>query len=240
MSDAVEQALRHWQQAGRRGRDGGFAPAEPTIAISRQAGARGPEIARAAGQRLGWPVYDRELLELIASEMGLRTQLVESVDERVSGWLERCLELFRDEPLIGEEDYVGQLVRVLFSLAAHGGCVIVGRGSAQVLPAESTLRVRLIGPQASRIAALEERFDLTAEEARRWVEETDRRRSRFVREQFHRDPDDAALYDLVLNTCRLSVSDCADLIVATLKRLQPRMTGLKVRPAAEAGLAVAG
>src|SRR5262249_33011581 len=104
MSEAVEQALRHWQQASRRAIDGGFAPAEPTIAISRQAGTRGPDIARAVGQRLGWPVYDRELLELIASELGLRTQLVESVDERVSGWIERCLQLFRDEPPIGEED----------------------------------------------------------------------------------------------------------------------------------------
>jgi len=33
-----------------------------TIAISRQAGSSGADIARAVGARLGWPVYDHELL----------------------------------------------------------------------------------------------------------------------------------------------------------------------------------
>jgi cytidylate kinase len=195
-------------------------PSEPTITISRQAGANASAIARAVGQRRGWPVYDRELLELIASEMGLRTRLVESVDERVRGWLERCLQVFREKPPISTDEYVSRLVWVLGSLAAHGGCVIVGRGAAQVLPAETTLRVRLVGPQGRRVASLRERFDLSEHEARRWVEETDQRRSRFVREQFHRDPDDPVQYDLILNSSRLSVADCADLIVSALMHFE--------------------
>jgi hypothetical protein len=219
MSEAVERALRHWQARGTNADpEVATGPAAPTIAISRQAGARGPDIARAVGERLGWPVYDRELLELIASELGLRTRLVESVDERVSGWLQRSLQGFRDQPSIGPDDFAGYLVRVLGSLAVHGGCVILGRGAAQLLPEVSTLRVRLVGPQARRVASLQERFDLSAEQARRWIEETDRRRSRFVREQFHRDVDDPTQYDLILNSSRLSVRDCADLIVAALKQ----------------------
>ncbi len=35
----------------------------PMIAVSRQVGARGATVARAVGARLGWPVYDHELLD---------------------------------------------------------------------------------------------------------------------------------------------------------------------------------
>ena len=34
------------------------------------------------GRRLQWPVYDHALLEQIAKDLGVRTNLVESVDER--------------------------------------------------------------------------------------------------------------------------------------------------------------
>jgi cytidylate kinase len=240
MSKAVEQAVRHWAARGKQKAGEPFGPSEPTIAISRQAGANGPAIARVVGQRLGWPVYDRELIELIASEMGLRCRLVEGVDERVGGWLDRCcMQFFCEEPPISEDDYVKQLVPVLFGLAAHGGCVIVGRGAAQVLPEETTLRVRLVGPEARRVAWLQERFDLTAEQATRWVEETDRRRDRFVREQFGKDPGDPALYDLVLNSSRLSVPDCAALIVAALERVKERMTQKAHHPPREVPEALA-
>src|SRR6516164_7894312 len=59
-----------------------------TIAISRQAGASGGEVARAIGNRLGWPVYDQELVKRIAQEKGVKEQLLATLDERYVGWLE--------------------------------------------------------------------------------------------------------------------------------------------------------
>jgi cytidylate kinase len=222
----VAQAVDHSQARGQDvSHEDTNRPLLPTIATSRQAGANGPNIARAVGKRLGWPVYDRELLEQIALELGLRTQLVESVDERGKSWLEEWLQLFHTQPAINQSEYVRHLVEVLFSLAIHGGCVIVGRAAAQVLPEETTLRVRLVEPEARRVAALQERFDVSAAEARRWLEETDRRRDRFVRDYFHQGPSDPARYDLILNSSRLSEDDCADLIVAALRRLEARMAG---------------
>ena len=44
--------------------------------------ANGTCIAREVGNGVGWHVYDHELLERIAQDMGLRTVLLESVDER--------------------------------------------------------------------------------------------------------------------------------------------------------------
>src|SRR5262249_28050963 len=125
-----------------------------TIAISREAGANGTGIARLVGERLGWPVYDRELLERIAHNMGLHARLVENVDEKQRSWLEESLAGLSSARALSGSRYVRHLVRTVLSLAARGNCVLVGRGAAQVLPAGTTLRVRLVAPLEARITAV--------------------------------------------------------------------------------------
>ncbi len=225
--EAMERAERHWRTRG--GPSPVAAPATSvskrfTIALSRQAGTHGPAIAQAVGERLHWPVYDRELLEHIAGEMGLRTRLLESVDEKRVGWLHECLQSLHSTPGVSASSFVHRLVEMLLSLAAHGECVIVGRGAAQVLPAERTLRVRVVAPLADRIEAVQRERGIARAEAVRWIERTDAERSRFVLDHFHKDPGDPALYDLVLNSARLSTAGCADLIVAALHCRQTTVT----------------
>ena len=48
-------------------------PASVTIAVSREAGSRGNTIGNRAGLKLGWPVYNQELLEYVAQETRLDT-----------------------------------------------------------------------------------------------------------------------------------------------------------------------
>src|SRR3954453_3135316 len=43
-------------------------PSGLTIALSREAGARGGSIARRAGRKLGWQVVDQELLEFLTQD----------------------------------------------------------------------------------------------------------------------------------------------------------------------------
>jgi cytidylate kinase len=223
MAEAMRRAMRHWQSRG-KSEPVLEAPAPTphplTVAINREAGTGGPEVARVVGERLGWAVYDRELVEHIAGEMGLRTELVESVDEKRGNWLAECLQGFLSQPGVSEARYVQNLVQTLFSLAAHGECVIVGRGAAHVLPEETTLRVRLIGPLEKRIEAVQKERSLSHEEAARWVENTDRERRNFARAHFQKDPDDPEYYDLVLNSSRLGVEGCVELILAALQRLR--------------------
>jgi cytidylate kinase len=234
LAEAMERTRRRWLAQTRAETDTlpPLAPAPPafTIAISREAGASGPTIARAVGEKLGWPVYDRELLQQIAEEMGLRTSLLKSVDEKRKGWFQGCLDKIFSVPTVNESQYFRHLTETLLSLAAHGECVIVGRGAAQLLPAATTLRVRLVGPVAERTEAIMGRFDLSRDEAARWIEKTDAERNRFVRDHVHKDPSDARLYDLVLNSQRFSVAECADLIIEALHRLQAHASARPPKP----------
>ena len=148
----VAGAQRHWQT--RRREAAGSSATAFTIAIARDTGAPATAVAREVGRRLGWQVYDHELLERIAEEHGLRVSLLESLDERRQSWLVECLEGFAQKAHVGESGYVRHLTQTILSLGAHGCCVIVGRGAAHLLPPETTLRVRLVQSLEDRVAAI--------------------------------------------------------------------------------------
>lgn len=230
---ALSGYLQHWKERGEaRARQ-----AKPTftIAISRQSGARGTTTARALGERLGWAVYDRELVEQIAQDMKLQASLLEEVDEKKVGWLQEFMESFSSAPVANNFAYVHRLVKTIASLVAHGDCVLVGRGVAHILPVETTLRVRLVAPVAWRVAAMSRKLGVSEEEAAVKVAAIDRQRIQFVREYFNKDTTDPSLYDLVLNTERFSVEQCVDLIVEALHRLQAAVAGKVPEPAALPG-----
>jgi cytidylate kinase len=168
-------------------------------------------------------VYDNELLELIAGNMRVRTSLLESVDERRKNWLEERVEAFAAVPHVSSNAYVRHLVETILSLGEHGECIIVGRGAPVLLPARSTLRVRLVAAWDDRVNVICRELGLSRADAARKVKAMDRERFAFVKEYFHRDPTDPLNYDLVLNTSRLSYDDSADVIVAAAQRLQARM-----------------
>jgi cytidylate kinase len=225
---ALERAQRHWDDRRREAAASPAAVPPPlTIALSRQAGTPGTSVAREVGARLGWPVYDHELLQRIAQEMGLRVRLLESVDERRQSWLRECIEAFASAPVPGEyvseSAFVRQLTETVLSLGTHGECVIVGRGAAQLLAPQITLRVRLVGMLADRVAAVSRRFGLSPKEAERRVQEIERERLHFVRAHFHKDPVEPANYDLILNSSRWSVAECAELVIQAARALQVRM-----------------
>jgi cytidylate kinase len=218
-SDSVVAALAHLHQYTEKRTEPKQVP-PITIAISRQAGSRGADIARAVGARLGWPVYDHELLSRIAAEKGLNERLLHSFDERCPHWLQDILDGFSTEYRPTEHTYLKQLVKLVASLGEVGHCVIVGRGAGHVLPAETTLRVRVVAPRAMRVAKTEKWLGVQRAEAERWVDRTDAERTRFIVEHFNKNPDDALLYDVILNSGRYSLEECTDLIVQAAKYLE--------------------
>jgi cytidylate kinase len=220
-------------------REGGPKPPPPpafTIALSREVGARGTTVAREMGERLGWPVYDNEIMERLACEMKLHPRRLEGLDEKHGNLLTEFVESFSTAPGVSEDAYVRRLIRTLLALGAQGSCIIVGRGAAQLLSPETTLRVRLVADRDDRIGVMSQRLGVPRPEAARYVEKKDRERDLFVKHHLHKDAADPRLYDLVLNSTRFSVGECADIILEALRRLQgraaasPPLTSREARP----------
>jgi len=219
LTQGLLRAHEHWNASHtgelQSGAESGF-----TIALSRQCGTYGAAIAREVGNRLGWPVYDSELLQHIADDLKVHSTLLESVDERQENWLCDCLEGFFTTPKVSSAAYFRRLIETLMSLASHGNCIVVGRGATQALPRAKTLRVRVIAPMEHRIEAVARERNISRKEAAARVELVDRERNRFVSSHFGSEPTDPANYDLVLNAARLSTVECADLILAALNCLR--------------------
>jgi len=143
----------------------------------------------------------------------LSERLLEKLDERCTGWLEEILAGFSSESSPSDWTYMKQLLEVLASLGEVGHCVIVGRGAGHVLPAETTLRVRVVSPRIVRVLKTEKWLGVSKAEAERWVDQTDVDRARFVKTHFNKDPNDPLNYDLVLNSGHCGIDDCVELIV---------------------------
>ncbi len=227
LAEALKRARRHWQREIAQEPWPELPPSAPppvfTIALSREAGTHAEQVAARLAERLGWTVYDRQIIEHIAREADVRAELIESLDERPANWLREVVEGFFQIDAPETEEYVEYLVKTLTSLAAHGECVILGRGAAMLLPPERTVSVRLVAPMNYRVAAVQERKGCSADEAREWIEKTDRERREFVRDFFHKDPVQAENYTMVLNVARQTIDDCVELIVAALERLKQRV-----------------
>ena len=217
-AEVLEHVLGYRSEEERKRRD----PAAPalehfTITLARQAGTPAAEVAHAVGERLGWPVYDRELTTRIAQELDLPTAIIERMDEKPQSWLVECLEAFSSRRPPSEGRYFRCLLRIVQSLGKQGGCVIVGRGAGFILPSRSTLRVHLVGNPDDCIASLGRQLHLDRAAAARKGEQLNRERSRFLHDHFLVNPAKARNYDLVLNTSQWSVDSCANFIVGALQ-----------------------
>ncbi len=199
-------------------------PAALTVALSREAGARGSTIARRAGRKLGWQVYDQELLEYMAQDAAVCQGMVDALQPEASAWIEARLDyLLRDES--ARQPSVVNMARVILTLGAQGGVVLIGRGAGCILPRESTLHVRIVADLQDRIAYMAQWLRLTAEEAAERVRLRDERRADFVATHFHRQPNDVYQYDLLLNSGQLGEEVCAELIARATVARNERMLG---------------
>jgi cytidylate kinase len=187
-------------------------PASLTVAVSREAGSRGGTISRRLGRKLGWQVYNQELLEYIAQEGAFREGMADDLPPVAAAWAaERLQELLRGGRL-SDHPSVLALARVVLLLGAQGKVVLLGRGAGSLLPAETTLHVRIVAPLEDRVAYLSQWMRLTLPEAAEQVRLRDRRRAEFLQSHFHRQPGDPYQYDLLLNSSLLGEELCAEII----------------------------
>ena len=202
------------------------------ITISRQYSAGGSAVARTVSERLGWRLVDNDFVDEVAKRAGVSPEEVREKEERPSTFIERLArvtalelpEMFLPTADALEGHGEGHFVRITRLLveefAAEGRCVVVGRASAAVLArAEDTLHVRIVAPVEFRVRRAVELFELSAEEARERVETTDANRIRYHREYYHRDSNDPANYDLVINTERLGIDGAAGVVVDRTRAL---------------------
>jgi len=228
MARMVEQQVGRWQLEERRQ---SASPPPVNVAFSRFPRSQAAELGQRVAEALGFGFFGIAIVEEIARSQGVQRELVSGVDEHVRSLIERfVVDSFRRRPFL-ESDYVHGVVRTIATLGQRGRAVLLGRGSAQILPPERALRVLVVAPTADRIERLAKDEDLGLEAARRRLEREDAQRREFIQHHFRADPDDPTLYDLVVNTATLGTEDATPVVVSALARRFPG----QVQPAVDLG-----
>ncbi|MCR4689581.1 MAG: cytidylate kinase family protein [Saccharofermentans sp.] len=183
------------------------------ITISRQNGSLGDEIASSLAQRLGTTVISRQYA------------LENFFGEITPGALDRLNEsakFFTSNLPGSNRTYADILVERIRSLAANSdeqSLVMLGMGGCVMLSSHpEAVHIRVTASAASRERVISRRYRISPEEAAEVISRSDRKHKRFVQTLFAKDVTDPTLYDLILNTDRLSVDECVDGIMEIVRK----------------------
>ena len=186
----------------------------PLISISRQCGSRGGDVGRLVAERLAFSFYSQELVHEIATAAHVHSGAVETFDEHPRGGLETMVREILDGEAFAAPDYIKYLRAVLRSLGRRGNGVVVGRGGHVVLDPDLTLKVRTYAPMEERVRYTAERHGVSIAQGEAIVRRVDRERAAWYRQHFAVDWEDPAMFDLSINTARIPLSQCAEIVAA--------------------------
>jgi cytidylate kinase len=219
LNKLVEKQLRNWELA----RAQQPAPTAVTpmavrqfVTISRTVRSGGSKVAALLGEKLGWPVFDREILQTMAGDDRVRAQLYEQMDERDESWLEDALHWVIEGEL-RKDDYFCRLTETVLALARKGPAVFLGRAADLILPRDHGLRVRVIAPLEQRVQTFALDTNTTAALARPEVERIDEQRIEFRRHHFGPHANDDTRHDLLVNLGSFTTEQAVELIIAALR-----------------------
>lgn len=182
----------------------------PVIAMTREMGSKGRDVALALAEDLGLDLMQHQLVEHIADKMHMREAAVNRLLEGKSGMFERWG--------VNEDNLSLYTTEEILEVAMKGNVLIRGWGATYVLRSvPHVLCVRVCASRENRARVVMERIGLEDEDlAMKEIERNDAAHTRTMHTLFHLDWRDPLLYDLVLNTDRLSVSACSSIIKHTL------------------------
>ena len=193
------------------------------ITIARSYGSGGRKIGKLLAQELGYDYYDREILRIASDASGISEELFTKADESAR------LPLFRiarqvytgeviapdSDDFISNENLFRYQAKIIRELAATRNCVIVGRCANYILRGrDNVMNVFVTAPVVDCVRRVMDTDCVDLEEAEKRIRRIDKRRAEYFKYFTGRQWQDAALYDLCLNTGSMSEQKCVDLVRA--------------------------
>ena len=176
------------------------------ITISRQLGSLGTEIAREAANRLNYDFAAKEQIGKMLVDYGFPAPEVEKFDEkRAPLW---------DYISIRRTKFLHLTQAVIYGLASKDNVVIVGRGGQVLLrDLPGTLHVRIVAPFEARVKRLTESERVDEKQAAGILRRSDHDSFGYIQSFFHVDWNDPTLYDLLINSAKVSMETAVQVII---------------------------
>lgn len=187
----------------------------PLIAMTREMGSLGKDVASAVSAQLGKPVVHHEIIDHLANKMRLRkSHVVRFLDGKANIW-ERLTTDQTSLSIYTADETI--------ALAESGSVAVIrGWGSAHLLrPIQHVICVRVCAPMKLRVARMMERLNSDDEEfIKNEIKLSEEAHGAITRRHFGISWQDPEHYDLVLNTERLAIDECANEVLSLAKNPQ--------------------
>jgi len=187
------------------------------VTVSHEMGAGGSEIGHAVAERLGYRYVDQELISEAARRYGVLEEKLNERDETRPSLFER----FDTETRL----FTTVIQTSLYDFAEDDNVILMGRGGQVLLGGVAhALRVRVMAPFELRVKRVMKKMAaqigeaLDQRTATEMVRRSDAEKAGRVRYVYEVDGADPRLYDLVINTEKLTVSAVTELLVGLVKR----------------------
>lgn len=184
----------------------------PVIAMTQEMGSLAKEVALQLAQSLRLTVMRHEVIDHVAEKMHVSKSLIGRLRGGKAGLVERLTTDQRSVALYTAEE--------LFTLANRGNVVLRGWGATCLLrPVPHVVCVRITRSLKKRVEWVMGDLETDdAEFAEAEVRRSDHAHALRMHNQFGVTWGDPLLYDLVLNTDRISVASCVEQISALVQR----------------------
>ncbi len=184
----------------------------PVIALTQGMGSLAQDIAEQLAAELNLATLQHEIAERVAEKMHVSRSLINRLRGGNAGTIERLRADRRAMALYSAEE--------VLEAAAKGNVVIRGWGATQLLrPVPHVPCIRIMRPFDQRVQWLMNQIDTEDRSvAEAEIQRIDQANASRMHDQFGVEWNQPVLFDLVLNTDRLSVDTCVQMVKALLAR----------------------
>lgn len=195
----IQEIVEKWENTPNAGRNGD-ASRITVVTVSSEPGSGGQVIARGIADRMGYDLFQRDIIREIADRADIGASVIESIEKEHLSGIEDFIATLVSRRYLWPEIYLEQLMKVVSVIGKHGMAVIIGRGANFILPPNERLSIRIVAPVDLRVLNFSRLFNISEEEARKRVIVKEAKRRAFVRKSFNADIADPINYDLTFNT----------------------------------------
>ena len=199
------------------------------ITIARGFGSGGKQIGLALSKQLGIPCYESQIPCMASNYSGINKDLFFQVDEKLRGYhlIKRLMKSANkddiveptDKSFISDVNLYNIQAKIIKELAKQQSCIIIGKCANHLLrDYDNTVSVYIEAPRAFCVKNVIERLGVTEEEAHRMIYQTDRYRADYYKYYTGGETwTNPVLYDMTLNSDRMGMDKCTELIIQYLK-----------------------
>ena len=188
------------------------------ITISRQFGSGGRTVGRQLAERLNIPFYDRELVKQVAEETGFDTKFIEENGEFSPSKSIFSFAVSQGVPCmqngLSVSDFIFCMQRQVILKLAEKPCVIVGRGADYVLrDRDDVFDVFIHASMENRADRIVRLYGESEKKPEQRLADKDKKRKIYYKHYTDREWGDAKNYDMCLDSGRIGIDKCVDLII---------------------------